>query len=98
MELIYLFVGLILGAFAAWLIAKSKYSNSNSIDPKSFQDLDKQKAIVEQQLNDSRQIVIRSEEELKQLREKINFLSSEKFQVLRRKRGKVIIVRTSLDQ
>ncbi len=78
MELIYLFVGLILGAFAAWLIAKSKYSISNSIDPKSFQDLDKQKAIVEQQLHDSCQIVVRSDEELKQLREKINFLTSEK--------------------
>ncbi len=78
MELIYLFVGLILGAFAAWLIAKSKYSISNSIDPKSFQDLDKQKAIVEQQLHDSCQIVVRLDEELKQLREKINFLTSEK--------------------
>ncbi len=78
MDLIYLFVGLILGALSAWLIAKSKYSISNSIDPKSFQELDKQNAILEQQLNDSRQIVVRSEEELKQLRGKINFLSSEK--------------------
>ena len=78
MDLIYLFVGLILGALGTWLIAKSKYSISNSIDPKSFQELDKQNAILEQQLNDSRQIVVRSEEELKQLRGKINFLSSEK--------------------
>lgn len=78
MDLIYLFVGLILGALGAWLIAKSKYSISNSIDPKSFQELDKQNAILEHQLNDSRQIVVRSEEELKQLRGKINFLSSEK--------------------
>ena len=78
MDLIYLFVGLILGALGTWLIAKSKYSISNSIDPKSFQELDKQNAILEQQLNDSRQIVVRSEEELKQLHGKINFLSSEK--------------------
>ncbi len=78
MELIYLFVGLFLGATIAWIVAKSKFVKSDAIDALTFQELDKQKAILEQQLIDSKQIANRSEQELVQIREKVNVLSSEK--------------------
>ena len=78
MEIIYLIIGLMLGGIIFWLMAKSKFSKPTGIDENIYRELDKQKSVIEQQLIDSKQNSIRNDEELKQLREKINLLSSEK--------------------
>jgi len=78
MELIYLFIGILLGAIAAWLIAKARFLKTDSIDPITYQALDKQKAILEQQFRDAQQYVANNEVELNVLRDKVNILSTEK--------------------
>jgi DNA recombination protein RmuC len=48
MEIVFLFLGIIIGAIAAWLVAKSKFSLPGNITIASYSNLDKEKGIAEE--------------------------------------------------
>ncbi len=81
MELIYLLVGIVIGALAAWLIAKARYAKVDIVDPLLYQQLDKQKAVLQQQLSDVSNRLLKSDDDQKSYQQKINFLSAEKASV-----------------
>lgn len=69
MEFIFLLTGIAIGALAAWLIAKSRFANKQGIDPATYNHLDKEKSLLEQQreqlrsLNDSLKTDLKYEQE-----------------------------------
>ena len=54
LDLIYLFVGILIGSVAMYLIKKSTNNITQGIDPQLFTETDKQKAIALQQLADAK--------------------------------------------
>ncbi len=66
---LFLFLGILLGGGIAWLLAKQKFSNTGN-DTLS-NDLDKEKAVLEDRLNNSITKFQQQDQELKQEREKV---------------------------
>jgi DNA recombination protein RmuC len=54
MDLLFLVTGLIIGSIFTWLIARYKFLSLSQIDVAAFQELDKQKAMLQQQLEDAK--------------------------------------------
>jgi DNA recombination protein RmuC len=53
-DLLFLVTGLIIGSIFTWLIARYKFLSLSQIDVAAFQELDKQKAMLQQQLEDAK--------------------------------------------
>ncbi len=49
MEYLFLLTGLAIGALAAWLIAKNRFAGHKGVDQSIFNQLDKEKSLIEQQ-------------------------------------------------
>ena len=77
LDLIYLFVGILIGSVAMYLIKKSTNNITQGIDPQLFTETDKQKAIALQQLADAKMQIEKNEIELRNLRNDFTVTSSE---------------------
>ena len=49
MEYIFLLTGLAIGAIATWVVAKNRFANNQGIEPAAYNQLDKEKSLIEQQ-------------------------------------------------
>jgi DNA recombination protein RmuC len=78
-DLIYLFVGILIGAVAAGLIFKSK--TPQGVSPQLFSDLDKQKAVALQQLEDAKSQLLKRENDLKSLQTELTSVTAENARV-----------------
>ena len=54
MDFIFLLTGLAVGAVATWMIAKNRFANSKGVEQSVFNQLDKEKCLIEQHLEQMR--------------------------------------------
>jgi DNA recombination protein RmuC len=78
MGILYLIIGIIIGAVAAYLIAKSKFVLPSGITLDSYTLLDKQKSILEETKRKSEEDLTKTEKNLVDERNKNQSLSNEK--------------------
>jgi DNA recombination protein RmuC len=62
MEFVFLLTGIAIGLISGWMIAKMKFSAVKGIEPSVYNQLDKEKSVIEQQLHSLKE----SNEQLKQ--------------------------------
>lgn len=60
-ELVYLFVGVAIGAFVSWLFMKMKRKEAESNATVLLSDLEREKAVLNQQVNDLRALIHKAE-------------------------------------
>ena len=80
MELIFLLTGLAIGAIAAWVIAKNRFANSQGVEPSVYNQLDKEKSLIDQQREQLRNENVLLKTDLKHEQETTKQLSNELMQ------------------
>ncbi|MEP7264592.1 MAG: DNA recombination protein RmuC [Bacteroidota bacterium] len=80
MEYIFLITGIIVGLIAGYLFAKSKFFKPAGIDPAAFNQIDKEKGILEQQLHSLQQQNEQLKEEAKKQLSEVIRINSELMQ------------------
>ena len=77
MEFIFLLTGLIVGAIAAWLIVKNRFEGKQGVDQSVFNQLDKEKSLIEQQREQLRNENVLLKSDLKTEQENAKQLSND---------------------
>jgi len=80
MEYIFLVTGLLIGSIAAWTIAKSRFATNQGIDLSVYNQLDKEKSLIEQQREQLSKDTVLLKLELKQEQESGRQLSNDLMQ------------------
>lgn len=71
MDLIYLFIGIVVGTAVGWLAAKSRFNTPSIVNQDTF-EADKKNAVLSQQLSDARASISSLDATVAQLRSEIN--------------------------
>ncbi len=79
--IIFLIIGLIIGALAAWLVAKARFNRHVPFTFEEFTAVQNDKNLLEQRYNDLRNDSINREADLDVLREKLNASNIEKSRI-----------------